>query len=457
MKRSLSILGALALGGILPAAAFSQSIQQGRAIADSDVLSQISMFNYREGPKSDLLFRGTPIAATAQGKGEVEYQDGNARISIKLEDLPEPGSLGPFTTYVLWALTPDGRAASQGVVADFEGGKGKIETLYAAPQFALIVTAEPHFAVTAPSTTIALFNVADRVRGTESKVTTLTERADYTNLASIPIDSRTSPVEIVQARYAIAIAESAGATRYASARLTTATERLAAAETAQRGRSSQRKTVPGLAREAVIAATDARRAAMLGTAAASAEQERAAAAAAATAAANAVAARAAAEAATVAAAAAEAATRAERERVAAAARDDLRNRLNSALPTRETSRGLVSELGGVQFATGRAELNPGARESMARFAGIVASYPSLRFNVEGHTDSVGSPAANNELSLRRAITVRDFLIGLGVRASYVDVAGFGPSMPVADNVTSDGRARNRRVEIVLSGDLFAAP
>jgi outer membrane protein OmpA-like peptidoglycan-associated protein len=94
---------------------------------------------------------------------------------------------------------------------------------------------------------------------------------------------------------------------------------------------------------------------------------------------------------------------------------------------------------------------------MARFAGIVASYPSLRFNVEGHTDSVGSLAANNELSLRRAIIVRDFLIGLGVRASYVDVAGFGPSMPLADNVTSDGRARNRRVEIVLSGDLLATP
>ena len=159
-----------------------------------------------------------------------------------------------------------------------------------------------------------------------------------------------------------------------------------------------------------------------------------------------------------AAAAAEAAEaqRARSEQMAAeAARNDLRNRLNAVLPTRETERGLVSEIGGVQFATGTANLNSAARESLANFAGVVVSYPQLRYNVEGHTDSTGSAAKNEELSLRRAIAVRDYLIAKGVAASATDVAGLGASTPIADNATADGRARNRRVEIVVSGGPLA--
>lgn len=102
----------------------AQGTEQGQAIASSDVLSQISMFNYREGPKSDLYFRGTPIAATAEGRGRVEYQDGNAQISANVKKLPEPASLGPYTAYVLWALTPDGRASNQGVPASSIGVAG---------------------------------------------------------------------------------------------------------------------------------------------------------------------------------------------------------------------------------------------------------------------------------------------------------------------------------------------
>jgi outer membrane protein OmpA-like peptidoglycan-associated protein len=100
-------------------------------------------------------------------------------------------------------------------------------------------------------------------------------------------------------------------------------------------------------------------------------------------------------------------------------------------------------------------LSAPAREALARFSGIVASYPGLRFNVEGHTDNVGDPTANNELSLRRAIAVRDYLIGQGVAASSIDVAGLGSSRPAADNATADGRAKNRRVEIVVSGGPLA--
>ena len=205
------------LGSILIAVSTSGFAQNGRrapAIASSDVLSQISMFSYREGKKSTLNFRGTPIAANAYGDATVKYGDGNAEISASFDDLPAPGTLGPYTTYVLWALTPDGHAVNQGVIGGYEGGKGEIKTGYGASQFALIVTAEPHFAVSAPSTMIALYNVADEVEGTESKVTSLTERFDYSALKPIAIDEEKSPAAIVQAKYAVAIAESV--TEYSS-------------------------------------------------------------------------------------------------------------------------------------------------------------------------------------------------------------------------------------------------
>jgi outer membrane protein OmpA-like peptidoglycan-associated protein len=451
---------AAALSGAAVTQAFAQSVERSEAIVSSDVLSQISMYSYRDGPKSDLFLRGTPLAGTADGKAQVEYQNGNARISAEAKNLPDPASLGPYTNYVLWAVTPDGRATNQGVIGGPDGGKGQLETQYGASQFALIVTAEPHFAVTIPSTMIVLYNVGDDVKGTESKVTTLTQRIDYASLASsrrsrVVIDE-TNPLEIVQARYAIAIARAAGADRFSSAAYATATQKLAAAEGALLGRNrSERRTASGLAREAVIAGEDARRSALLAATESATAEEKRAASAAATNAANETARVAATAAATAAEAASQAASQAatavEHQRAAVAARDDLRNRLNEALPTRDSSRGLVAEIGGVQFATGAATISAGARESLAKFSGIVASYPGLRFNVEGHTDNTGGVAMNNELSLKRATTVRDYLIGQGVPASNIDVAGLGLSAPIGDNSTTDGRGRNRRVEIVVSG------
>jgi outer membrane protein OmpA-like peptidoglycan-associated protein len=465
--------------------ATAQGVERSEAIASSDVLSQISMFSYKDGPKSQLLFRGTPVAATAQGRAQVEFQNGNAQISAKLEDLPKPASLGAYTTYVLWALTPDGRAENKGVIGGSDGGKGEMDTQHGASQFALIVTAEPHFAVSVPSTMIVLYNVADKIKGGESKVTTLTERADYSKLSAISIDEKSNPVEIVQARYALAIAKSAGAEQFATAAFATANEKLGAAERSLTGKSSERKAGLAIAREAVVAGEDARRASMLASAAAKVESQRVAAAAASDQAAKKAAAdsdeaarlaaavsteaaqRAAAAstdaavaAAQVAAATTAAATEAQRQSseatAATAARADLRNRLNAALPTRESNRGLISEIGGVQFATGAATLNESARENLAKFSGIVASYPTMRFNVEGHTDSTGSVATNNALSLQRAMAVRDYLIGRGVSAASIDVAGLGSSSPVDDNTTGESRARNRRVEIVLSGGPLTA-
>lgn len=446
---------------IVPVLAWAQAVERSTAIASSDVLSRIPMFNFREKRKSDLILRPTPILATGEGKVKVKYDDGNAQISAEVKRLPPPTTLGPYTTYMLWALTPDGRFTNEGVLTGAEGGSGSLETEHGASQFALIVTAEPHFGVSAPSTMVALYNIAEDVKGQESKVTTLTERADYSGLTPIAIDSKKRPVAVVQAEYALAIARTAGAEQYAGELYATARRKLTAAKAAWSSRRrSERKAAPSLAREAVIAGEDARRAAMLAESATEAKAARQAAAAEAAAAERKRAAAAAAEAQrraeAAAQAAAEAAARAAAAKAKEAARADLLNRLDSVLPTHESDRGLISEIGGVQFATGTAELGVPARESLARFSGVVASYPGLTFVIEGHTDNVGSDATNNELSLRRAISVRDYLIGQGVAASRIDVRGLGSSHPIADNATAGGRARNRRVEIVISGGLLTA-
>jgi len=103
--------------GFAPAATQAQGVERSEDIASSGVLSQISMFSYRDGHKSDLFLHGTPIAENAKGSARVEYQKGNTRISAKVKDLPKPSSLGAYRTYVLWALTPDGRATNMGVLA----------------------------------------------------------------------------------------------------------------------------------------------------------------------------------------------------------------------------------------------------------------------------------------------------------------------------------------------------
>ncbi len=452
---------AVAIGvlSILPTLAPAQGLERSKFIASSDVLSQISMFTYQEKRKSHLILRATPVISTGQGKVEVEYEKDNAQISAEIKKMPPPAALGPYTTYVLWTLTPDGRAANAGVLTGPKGGSGSLKTRHAASQFTLIVTAEPHFAVSAPSTMVVLYNVADRVRAVETKISSLFERAEYSSLTPIELDDR--PVQLIQAEYAIAIANAVGAEEFVPNHFYATQAKLDAARAAWgSNRSRDRKSAAGIAREAVIAGEDARRAALVARVAVDARAERDAAAQAATAAERKRSAAAAAEAALMAQAAAETAARAAVEaseaRARARARAELLNRLSTVLPTRETDRGLVSEIGGVQFATSTANLNPPARESLARFSGIVSSYPGLRFRIEGHTDNVGTDARNHELSLRRAISVRDYLIGLGVAATRIEVEAYGLSRPIADNTTAAGRTRNRRVEIVISGGMLVA-
>jgi outer membrane protein OmpA-like peptidoglycan-associated protein len=108
----------------------------------------------------------------------------------------------------------------------------------------------------------------------------------------------------------------------------------------------------------------------------------------------------------------------------------------------------------VLFDTAKFSLRPEAREKLAKVAGIVSGHPGLKLDVEGHTDSVGGDDYNQELSEQRGGAVREYLIGQGVAHDSVSSKGFGRTQPVASNDTASGRQQNRRVELVISGEII---
>jgi outer membrane protein OmpA-like peptidoglycan-associated protein len=139
-------------------------------------------------------------------------------------------------------------------------------------------------------------------------------------------------------------------------------------------------------------------------------------------------------------------------------RADLRNRLlqqfNLILETRDTARGLIVNMSDVLFDFGKHTLRPGAREKLAKISGIVLAHPGLKLEVEGHTDAVGSDEFNQKLSEARASGVRDYLVGQGLNSANIVARGFGETLPVATNDNATGRQQNRRVELVVSGEII---
>ncbi len=454
--RRISLFGPLALVFAFASATFAQTFDRSAAVVSEDVASQMPAFSFIEGPKFTLNFRGTSVAPAASGTAKVEFQDGRSRVSADVRELPGPDSLGPYTTYVLWAVTPQGQPSNLGAL-DVRSGRGELDAATPLAQFGLMVTAEPHFAVAAPSKSIVLQNFTRDERLRQTTIHTLTERADYSSLARQPADPRgRTPLDLIQERYALAIAQGVSAAQYAPESFSRAEALARKAETAQASKKySERKQAALLARDAVEALEAARRDAIAGREVSDQKARDEARAEADRAAAEKAAAEAKEREAASSAAAAKAAAETASAEAEVKARADLLERLNKALPTTETERGLVAQISGVQFSSGGAKLNASAQNSLARFAGILLSYPEIRFMVEGHTDNVGSETTNTALSLQRAITVRDFLIAQGLAASSIDVKGMGSNVPASDNTTAAGRAMNRRVEIVMSGGLLA--
>jgi outer membrane protein OmpA-like peptidoglycan-associated protein len=461
----------------------------------------IPAINYfhRNG-STKIGFQGTSLLSGAKGSDKVEAHLGRTSIDASFEGLtPANGFGAEYLTYVLWAITPEGRPINLGeVLPTGSKDKNQITVTTNLQAFGLIVTAEPYYAVTMPSDLVVVQNVVeDRTQGVIEQVNahySLLPRGAYAETAGrhtvlnpITRDER-SPLELYEALNAVEIAEAAGAGKYATDTLATAKTALKNAQDLDLHKSNRKETIT-YAREAVQSAEDARIITIRKIKAeddaavqqarldaeqqaqrsqadaqksqADAQQAQLAAQQSQLAAEQQAAARATAD-----AAAAEAEARAQKARdaqlaaeqgaqqasqQAEQAREHLRAQLNAVLKTTETARGLIVNMSDVLFDFNKFTLKPEAREKLAKVSGILVAYPGLTVQVEGYTDSIGSDEYNQKLSEERAGGVRDYLVSQSVANASVTAQGYGKGDPVADNSTNGGRAQNRRVELVVSG------
>lgn len=452
------------------------------------VQRDLDAVNYLHRSGSTTIdFAGTPLLARAKGGAKVESERGGITIDANFEGLTPANGFGPeYLTYVLWAITPDGRPQNLGEVLPSHD-KNNIHATTAFQSFGLIVTAEPYYSVSQPSDLVVLQNVIrqDKTTGVLEKVNahyTLLPRGLYAETegsksVSDPITrDMKSPLEIYEAHNAFRIAQSVGADKYSPDIMREAKEDLRNADDIDGNKHGDRKMEITFAREAVQRSEDARidtlrkqaaerqrnsdlaqqqaqqqaQQAQLEAAnsALAAEQANAA-----KAKADADRARAEADAADARARAAEA-TRAANKSVddANAIREKLKAQLNSVLATSESARGLIVNMSDVLFDSGKYSLKPDTKVALAKVSGILLAYPGLKLQVEGYTDIVGGDEYNQKLSENRAGSVKDFLVSQGVSINNITAMGYGKANPVADNGTQAGRAQNRRVQLVVSGD-----
>jgi outer membrane protein OmpA-like peptidoglycan-associated protein len=502
-------------------------------------------YKHRSGA-TKVDFEGTDLMRSANGVAEVNSKRGAIEIEAEFGNLDKPTTFGnEYLTYILWAISPEGRAVNLGEVLVGDNHRSKLQVTTDLQAFALIVTAEPYYAVRQPSNVVVLENVVRQdTKGTTEAVNAkyeLMERGGYipTGYKFDPVVLNAKlPLEFFEARNALRIAQSEGAERYASDSYQHAVRLMNSADSYATRKNVPKKPLTAVAREAVQTAEDARAIAVKkmdeerldserrasadaqaksqgqaddamrqkelaqsdtarAQAAKTQAESDAANAQASKAQADADAARARTEAAEAQsattkarsdAADAQAATakaksdmadsqaasatalsaaqaEAEKSRLAAqeaevdkaALRTKLSEQLNKILQTRDSARGLIVSMSDVLFDTGKYSLKPGAREKLAKVAGILLAYPGLNIEVGGYTDNVGGDAMNQTLSENRAGSVRDYLVQQGVATNSVSARGFGNTLPVSSNGNSAGRQQNRRVELLVSGEAIGSP
>jgi outer membrane protein OmpA-like peptidoglycan-associated protein len=540
----------LTVGIALSVSAFAQTNRQTTTVVETvsptpifrvNVVSRsVQAVNYRHRSGATKLdFAGTDLMPSANGEAKVNSKRGSIEIETEFGNLERPTTFGnEYLTYVLWAISPEGRAVNVGEVLVGDNHRSKVNVTTDLQAFALIVTAEPYYAVRQPSNAVVLENVVrDDTRGTTEAVNAkyeLMERGGYIptgyKFDPVVLNARL-PLEFFEARNALRIAQSEGAEQYANDSYQHAVQLMNNADEYATRKHIDTKPLIAVSREAVQTSEDARAIAvkkldemrlanerlassdaqeqsqaqaddamrqrdraqsdtanalaaktqaesdMQNAQAAKAQAESDAAKARADAAdaqsataqaksdmadsqassANAVsAAQADAEQSRLAAQQAQqAAQQAETDK--AAMRTRLSVQLNEILQTRDSARGLIVSMSDVLFDTGKYSLKPGAREKLAKVAGILLAYPGLDIAVGGYTDNVGSDEMNQTLSENRAGSVRDYLVQQGVLRNSVSARGFGNTSPVATNDNSSGRQQNRRVELLVSGEAIGSP
>lgn len=455
-------------------------------------------YQYRSGPTM-IDFRGTVLMPKAKGEAIVESKQGRSEIDVRFDSLIEPSRFGrEYLTYVLWALTPDGRPHNIGEVVANGSDKAHLRVTTDYQAFAMIVTAEPYSAVRLPSDVVVLENqvrpdTIGKIEQVEARYE-LMPRGQYSwqvpdksqtpNGPKVSMRKYEELSELYQAQNALAIAHNAKAEQYAPNTFAKADQLLTEAQQMERSKGDSSRVIQA-AREASQTAEDARQIAerhQQDEKLAKAQAEVAAAKQAqATAEAEVQRMKSEAEAAKSAADAEKAAReRAEADAAAARVRQQpepqsqllpppppprqtmpqaspqnaqqtaermrMLEKLNGPLATRDTPRGLISVVPNGSF--NGVSLNPTASGQIARAAAIIAATPGLRIEVEGHTETADS----DSLSSRRAAAVREILISRGLSPSSVTARGLGNSRPIVSNAAANGREENQRVEIIVMGN-----
>ena len=489
--------------------------------------------NYQHrGGATKLDFAGTELMPQANGQAKVESKKGYIEIEVEFGNLQKPTTFGnEYLTYILWAISPEGRAVNLGEVLVGDNHRSKLDVTTDFQAFALVVTAEPYYAVRQPSNVVVLENVIrEDTKGTFETVNAkydLLERGGYipTGYKFDPVVLNSKlPLEFFEARNALRIAQSEGAERYAPDSYQRAVQLMDKTDAYATDKNSDKKAMIATAREAVQTAEDARAITVKQIEQERLDNERRAAAdaqaqtqaqaddatqqkqqaqsdqaraerardRAESDTAKAQVAKAQAESDTTRAQADAAKAQsdsdkakadlansqaasdtalsaaqadADRSRLAAQQADAdkvtmrtrLSEQLNRILQTRDSARGLIVSMSDVLFDTGKYSLKPGAREKLAKVAGILVSYPGLNIEVGGYTDNVGGDVMNQTLSENRASSVRNYLVDQGVATNSVTSKGFGNTLPVASNDSSSGRQQNRRVELLVSGEAIGGP
>jgi outer membrane protein OmpA-like peptidoglycan-associated protein len=501
----------------------SGSVSTFRVVVVSRTTQAVN-YRYRSG-SSKLDFAGTDLMPSANGEAKVNSKKGSVEIEAEFRNLQTPKTFGnEYLTYVLWAISPEGRAVNLGEVLINGNDQSKLHVTTDLQAFALIVTAEPYYAVRQPSNLVVLENIVlKNTKGTSEAVNAkyeLMERGGYLptgyRFDPVVLNARL-PLEFYEARNALRIAQAENSELYASDSYQRAVHLMNNADEFATRKHVDDKALITVSREVVQTSEDAREIAVKKSDEVRLSNEReesansqaqlqgqadralrqkdqaqsdAAAAQAARTQAEMDAAKSRADAASAQSATAQAqsdlannqatsataisaaqadaeqsrlaaqqaqATTQQAEADKAAMRTKLSEQLNSILQTRDSARGLIVSMSDVLFDTGKYSLKPGAREKLAKVAGILLAYPGLEIAVGGYTDNVGGDAMNQTLSENRASSVRDYLVQEGVATNSVSSQGFGNTLPVASNDNSAGRQQNRRVELLVSGEAIGVP
>jgi outer membrane protein OmpA-like peptidoglycan-associated protein len=484
--------------GLLPATRTVHAQQSPEAVGRVHTEPQArstTVYRLLEGKRATFDVTGVGLGRARSGSLEIEYKNGRAAMRLQVDSLIHPQRVGAaYTAYVFWGVAADGKVTR---LAELPVNKRvDLKADLSAQTVGVLATAEPYAEVERPSPelvlTFALRNKDDKNAPPSSSARYLGDSGQlYSDASSTAAPDASTPLLVQGAR--IGIARRAGAVEFAPAEWRQVDVKLEVLEQRWPDQRTNESKFSGPAREVIRLADAARRigaeradssaaaadrratAASLARAASDVETSRtlkveaerdAAQARVSADSANQGAARARASADSANQVAARTLSYADSVRTAAGAaqqeasaarqeRDDARARLASSisaiLDTKREARGLVVNLPDVLFTRGKAVLQLGARENLSKLSGILLAYPGpYTLAIGGHTDSVGSDALNDKLSQARAESVRTFLIGAGIAASHLTSAtGYGKRQPLADNATAEGRAKNRRVEIVI--------